>query len=1136
MDASVAVRAESTVSDVRRLFGKPSLCGALLTLFLTLATSAIGGAAQMAPPSGYLAGYASAISGQPIDYQSYFGDATLALLSRVTDPVRTIEWRTQAIPGDFRPRIARFTWIAGYAVGTSGGDRRYDLYVDGVKALRFTAFRSKTVHAWRVIGKDGISLSFRGRWYDVNGDYFGDMFLNVPVSRARRGHALRLKVVGENAHSNDWYMTFEYAMRERVVVEAQPALELRGGTLMQPIALTILHTKPAGTVRIDSSIGASETEPLTYAINRIELGVPAVRAAKRVHLSIAISGMPLQTADVTLQPVHTRTFYLISHSHDDVGYSDTQPVVFRAHNAYMRQVLTLIARTRAYPEPARFRWSEESLWVVENFLDQATDAEKREFIDDVKDGYIGLSALYGDELTGLNLPEELLHVTQYAGMLEDTYGIRIDTAMISDVPGYSWGMVPALTQREIPYFSVGPNFLFDLPMHGDRVGWTIRTWGDKPFYWQSPSGTHRVLFWMAGHGYSSFHNYNMRFAHAVFGHDEKLAYYFMQYAKELAAKRYPYEMVQVRYTQPADNGPPDPLLPGFVRAWNERYVTPKIVLATVSQTMGDFDRRYGKTLKTYTGDFTPYWTDGAISTAREEAIARASSERLVQAATVASIRDPRSYSPDAWYPAWRNLVMWHEHSWGAYNSTSDPDSPFVTSQWAFKQAYALDADRESRILLAGAEHRAGAPTDTFDVYNTESWARTDVVYLSAQESKAGDVVVDARGNAVASQRLADGELAFLARDVPPLSAARYAVVSGTPKASLSDLRVTGTTMANAFVRVTIDPRTGAIRELADKTSGAEFAGAGGLNAYYYVPGRDPAKAVTNGPVHVAIGENGPLVASLVVTSQAPGAKSLRREIRLIAEMPRVDVTDTIDKERIRTPEAVHLGFPFDVPGGSVRLDLGWAYMQPGVDQLPGANEDFFTVNRWADVSNGSRGITLATVDAPLVELGHMTNDSFDAHGQRSWSRTAPSGTNLYSYVMNNYWYTNFKADQEGPAVFRYSLAPHGAFDGLTVARFGMERSQPLLAVSAPAEDPLPAPVFRIQGDAIATSVTPSRDGKAEMIRIFNPRNVPANFTIEWGAFKPAHVFASDLTQKALRPLTLPCELPRFGVLTIRAER
>ncbi len=49
----------------------------------------------------------------------------------------------------------------------------------------------------------------------------------------------------------------------------------------------------------------------------------------------------------------------------------------------------------------------------------------------------------------------------------------IDTAMISDVPGYTWGIVPVLAQSGIRYFSIGPN-------HCHRIGHTLAEWGDRP--------------------------------------------------------------------------------------------------------------------------------------------------------------------------------------------------------------------------------------------------------------------------------------------------------------------------------------------------------------------------------------------------------------------------------------------------------------------------------------------------------------------------------------------------------------------------------------------------------------------------------------------------------------------------------
>ena len=63
------------------------------------------------------------------------------------------------------------------------------------------------------------------------------------------------------------------------------------------------------------------------------------------------------------------------------------------------------------------------------------------------------------------------------------------------------------------------------------------------------------------------------------------------------------------------------------------------------------------------------------------------------------------------------------------------------------------------------------------------------------------------------------------------------------------------------------------------------------------------------------------------------------------------------------------------------------------------------------------------------------------------ARLEPSQT-LYSWVMNNHWFTNYKADQDGPTTFRYSLLPHKQYDPAAAQRFGIERSQPLVAAAA----------------------------------------------------------------------------------------
>ena len=132
------------------------------------------------------------------------------------------------------------------------------------------------------------------------------------------------------------------------------------------------------------------------------------------------------------------------------------------------------------------------------------------------------------------------------------------TAMHSDIPGVSWTSVAALSEAGVRYFSSGPNYMPGLPDGGDRIGSTLKALGDKPFWWVSPSGEERLLFWMAGRGYSWFHGLNTG-PHDRSQPRRRAA----STCGALAEAGYPWDMVQVRYTIGGDNGPVDPSLPDW---------------------------------------------------------------------------------------------------------------------------------------------------------------------------------------------------------------------------------------------------------------------------------------------------------------------------------------------------------------------------------------------------------------------------------------------------------------------------------------------------------------------------------------------------------------------------------------------
>ena len=192
-----------------------------------------------------------------------------------------------------------------------------------------------------------------------------------------------------------------------------------------------------------------------------------------------------------------------------------------------------------------------------------------------------------------------------------------------------------------------------------------------------------------------------------------------------------------------------------------------------------------------------------------------------------------------------------------------------------------------------------------------------------------------------------------------------------------------------------------------------------------------------------------------------------------------------------------------------------------------------------DVSNADAGISIATLDAPLLELGAITDERQNDRGARNWrERTAP-GTTVYAYLFNNYWHTNYKAYQQGPLTYRFVLRPHAGFDALALRRFSDEQDNPLLVFPVdPAAPEIQAP-FSLAGDQVTISSLRVADGGGALVaRIFNPSQKAAAVTV-----RPAvpGTRVSEMVPTATGPAARAAQdgrvtVPALGARTVRIER
>ena len=246
--------------------------------------------------------------------------------------------------------------------------------------------------------------------------------------------------------------------------------------------------------------------------------------------------------------------------------------------------------------------------------------------------------------------------------------------------------------------------------------------------------------------------------------------------------------------------------------------------------------------------------------------------------------------------------------------------------------------------------------------------------------------------------------------------------------------------------------------------------------------------------------------------------------------------NTVDKERLPAKsyiakegkESVNFAFPFTVPDGEMLLDVPLGVMRPEADQMPSACKNWFTVGRWADVSNANRGVTWVTLDAPLVQVGGLT------------------ATLLNSQTNPNVWRKTGRADAEalllgheqplGHQLPRLSGRPdrvplHPA--AASPARPGRgvalrHRLQPAAPSRSRAGDEAlgHAAAARRAADVLVTALKPSDDGQAMIVRLFGASAKARSARLKWGGAQPQAVFLSDTSERPGKTRRRPDRSPR----------
>jgi alpha-mannosidase len=933
---------------------------------------------------------------------------------------------------------------------------------------------------------------------------------------------------------------------------------------------------------------------------RESLDIPSDLERQPAQVTVSM-GTVHRTVRIPFVPAKKWLVYAAPTIHDDVGYRETQPRT----RAWMNQNIDdVISLRKQFPW---YKYNIEAAWNASDYLHHRSPEARQQLLRLAREGKIGINAFYANMETNAPSPEEMARAFYLAARYHREDGVPMDASAQGDVPTYSGALPTFLCSAGIKFFVGGADQIRAPLYRNAAIAGEAPLNLRSPFFWEGPDGS-RVLTWMAV--------IYAQIARLFWGyprHDGEFAILPKAPSEELNVARKSLPLFLLNYTRPdypydavllyglyGDDHPLGNGEASIIADWNSQYAYPKVIVCRLADFADHVLKNYPHQVPVFKGDMGAYWADGYSTVSREIAWDRQAQALLPAAekfATISTLVNHRIGFPvQEVDDAWDKLLQTDEHTWGDEYTTSRPHSTRVVQEAQWKADMAQDAWLRSRWILRQAleqlRESLHIPYLTVAVFNPLSWARGGPVDADLD---AGESLVDpTTGHQVpyAVIRRVDGymHVRFWASEVPGLGYKIYQIrkpshstrtrtsqaengepqgnsnVHGATQGSQSqqaaqfgrDLVVEG-----KYYRLRIEANTGAIKSLFDRRTGNELVDSScpyGLNEYVYVSGGEGTSLIawSNLPpkanqLHFSRERatriesiRAPWGTRVLIQGSATQTPEIRSEIDVFDTTSRIDITNYVKKDLTYRKESGYFAFPFlaDQPTISYRLATGW--FRPNKDQLPGAAKEWFLVQDSVRIVDANKSIVWATRDAPDVALEDIVRGT--------WPVQLPIRNGwIFSWVFNNYWYTNWPPGQGGKFTFRYSLTSSTTADNAAASRFGTELRQPLIPLVTHPEGNQIVPPFGATGpvhkgigtfvalspnNVVLLTLKPPEAGSGLIARFqeIAGEKTMARFRLQRTSVDQA--FLCNLAEETQRPLpvsggSVEVPLSPYGIATVR---
>ncbi len=767
-------------------------------------------------------------------------------------------------------------------------------------------------------------------------------------------------------------------------------------------------------------------------------------------------------------PLGIKEILVLHHSHLDVGYTHSQPMLWELQKDYIDQALLFLKETDGWPEISKPSWTCEVTAPVIKWLSTASSENIELFKNYYTEGRMGIAAFEYNSTPLLNAEELNRHLYK-ANEISTLFDKPVKAALNHDVNGMSWAAVDAFIDSGIELFIMAVNI---------HTGGHARPWPGV-FRWMGPSG--RDILVMNGAHYTMFNFWILSPGPGTEGMRKGVS----NYIKFLEKSNYPHDFFYLTAAD-GDNGSPVMASAERIKEWNDegnlpviRYVTPEQLLERIKEIPRE-------SLPVVKGDWTDWWSYGVGSSAFETKVTRRAKQSLYTIEMLQAFNDPDSRSTDIINDIWEDIKIYDEHTWGNWASTYQPDDGMVREEWYLKAHPAYRAaSLTDYLLIKELDKWAGNPpvstkrnglllvntsgSEQKTYFNLpEKWQKDDPSPYSAGTQKM-------RLNFKHENIIEEGKSNICGPFILKPYSWQIIPVKEIKPAQIEDILTGQGFIESPWYKLSFDPQTGEISELVNKENNwqvidkenewsfcqmvHEQPEPRNRKAYHQ---RDLAKenegrsnwindwiAVKEGSSYDScMVEQAEGSATLVCYGKVKGIENMEIRLSLFSYSPLIDIVIRYKKLDDNDPESLYLAFPLNL-NADWRSNYNTAGIPTELDneQIIGSCRDWISTDSYVSIHNKDKGLTLYCPDAPLFQIGDFN------FGREHKSIPRKKNPLLLAWPMNNYWETNFRASQPGYIELNYGLLIHGEFDPVEICRQGYHYTKPIqihLATDYPA--------------------------------------------------------------------------------------